>query len=59
MFLASALASGRLDGFIGFALCVASFWVKLRQEEALMARHFPEQYAAYRASVKALVPFVF
>jgi protein-S-isoprenylcysteine O-methyltransferase Ste14 len=59
MFVASALASGRVDGFIGFALCVASFWVKLRQEEALMARHFPEQYAAYRASVKALVPFLF
>ena len=59
MFLASALASGRPDGFIGFALCVASFWVKLRQEEALMARHFPEQYAAYRARVNALVPFLF
>jgi protein-S-isoprenylcysteine O-methyltransferase Ste14 len=58
MFFASALASGRAGGFVGFALCFASFWIKLRQEEALMLRHFPEQYPAYRARVKALVPFV-
>jgi protein-S-isoprenylcysteine O-methyltransferase Ste14 len=58
MFLASALATGRLGGFVGLAFCIASFWVKLRQEEALMLRHFPDQYPAYRRSVRALVPFV-
>ena len=58
MFLASALATGRIDGFVGLVLCFASFWVKLRQEEALMMRHFPDQYPAYRESVRALVPFV-
>jgi len=58
MFLATALAVGRLGGLIGFALCFASCWIKLRQEEALLMRHFPDQYPAYRARVKALVPFV-
>jgi protein-S-isoprenylcysteine O-methyltransferase Ste14 len=58
MFLATALAVGRAGGFMGFVLCFASFWIKLRQEEALMMRHFPERYPAYRARVKALVPFV-
>ncbi len=54
MFFATALAAGRLGGFVGFA----SFWIKLRQEEALLMRHFPNDYAAYRTRVKALVPFV-
>jgi len=58
MFLATALAAGRLGGFLGFALCFASFWIKLRQEEALMMRHFPRQYPAYRAGVRALIPFL-
>jgi protein-S-isoprenylcysteine O-methyltransferase Ste14 len=58
MFLGTALAVGRLGGCIGFVLCVASFWIKLRQEEALMMRHFPGEYPAYHARVKALIPFV-
>jgi protein-S-isoprenylcysteine O-methyltransferase Ste14 len=58
MYFATALAFGRVGGFVGFALCVASLWIKLRQEEALMMRHFPEEYPAYRAHVKALIPFV-
>ncbi len=58
MFFATALAVGRVGGFVGFALCFASFWIKLRQEEALLMRHFPKDYAAYRTRVKALVPFV-
>jgi protein-S-isoprenylcysteine O-methyltransferase Ste14 len=58
MFLGSALAARQIGGFVGFALCFASFWIKLRQEEALMMRHFPGEYPAYRARVKALIPFV-
>jgi protein-S-isoprenylcysteine O-methyltransferase Ste14 len=58
MFLASALAVGRLGAFVGFVLCFAGFWIKLRQEEALLLRHFPSDYAAYRTRVKALLPFV-
>jgi protein-S-isoprenylcysteine O-methyltransferase Ste14 len=58
MFLATALAIGQLGGFLGFVLCLASFWIKLKQEEALMLRQFPDDYATYRARVKALIPFV-
>jgi len=58
MFLATALAIGQLGALVGFVLCFASFWIKLRQEEALMMQHFPDKYPAYRARVKALVPFV-
>jgi protein-S-isoprenylcysteine O-methyltransferase Ste14 len=34
------------------------FWIKLKQEEQLMLRHFPNEYSAYQKRVKALVPFV-
>ena len=58
MFLATALAAGRITAVVGFALCFASFWIKLRQEETLMMRHFPDEYPAYQARVKALIPFL-
>jgi protein-S-isoprenylcysteine O-methyltransferase Ste14 len=32
--------------------------MKMRQEEQLMTEHFPDRYPAYRARVKAIVPFV-
>jgi protein-S-isoprenylcysteine O-methyltransferase Ste14 len=58
MVLGTALAIGRLHAFIGFAACVVGFWIKLRQEEALMTRSFPDAYASYQRRTKALVPFV-
>jgi protein-S-isoprenylcysteine O-methyltransferase Ste14 len=59
MFLALALRIGDAGSFVALALCFFGFWIKLRMEEALMLRHFPGQYPAYRARVKALVPFLF
>lgn len=58
MCLGSAVPAGQLRSWLGFLLLVAGFWIKLRQEERLMLRHFPDQYPAYRREVKALVPFV-
>jgi len=59
MALGSALATGRPGSFVGFLLFLVGFWLKLKQEEALLLRHFPTQYAAYMSHVKALLPFVF
>jgi protein-S-isoprenylcysteine O-methyltransferase Ste14 len=58
MVLGSALAEGLLTALVGFLLIVAGFAVKLKQEEVLMLRHFPTQYAAYKSRVKALLPLV-
>jgi protein-S-isoprenylcysteine O-methyltransferase Ste14 len=33
-------------------------WIKLKQEEALMERHFPAEYPEYQRRVKALLPFI-
>ena len=58
MGLGTAIGSGLLVGFAGLALFFVGFWIKLRQEERLLVRIFPEEYPAYRARVRALVPFV-
>ena len=59
MGLGTATASGSLVGFVGLISLAVGFWVKLNQEERLLTRGFPEEYPAYQARVKALVPFLF
>jgi len=58
MGLGTAMGSGLLLGFAGLALFFLGFWIKLRQEETLLVRNFPSDYPAYRARVRALIPFV-
>ena len=58
MGLGTAIGSGRLVAFAGLALFFVGFWIKLRQEEKLLMRSFPEEYPAYRARIRALVPYV-
>lgn len=56
--LGTAIGSGRLVAFLGVASFIVGFWIKLSQEERLLFRGFPEEYPAYKARVKALIPFV-
>ena len=58
MCLGTAVEIGRLRCWVALPLMFLAFWVKLKQEERLLLRHFPDAYPAYRKQVKALVPFV-
>jgi len=58
MGLGTAIEIGRLRGWVAMPLMMAALWLKLKQEEALMLRHFPDEYPDYRKRVKAIVPFV-
>ena len=58
MVLGTALAGARLHSWLGAGLLFISFWIKLKAEEVVMLRHFPDQYPAYRNEVKAIVPFI-
>jgi protein-S-isoprenylcysteine O-methyltransferase Ste14 len=58
MGLGTAIASGLLVAFAGLALFVVGFWIKLNQEERLLVRAFSDEYPAYKARVKALIPYV-
>jgi protein-S-isoprenylcysteine O-methyltransferase Ste14 len=57
--LGTAVASDSVVGFAGLLSFFIGFWIKLKQEENLPVSHFPDEYPAYKARVKALVPFVF
>jgi protein-S-isoprenylcysteine O-methyltransferase Ste14 len=58
MALGTAMNFGRAVGFgVLVSLCGAVWW-KARQEERVMARHFPGAYAEYKTRVRAILPFV-
>lgn len=59
MFLGTALAVGTWAGLLGVPILFLSFWIKYRQEEALMIEHFGDQYLAYMKRVSAIIPFMF
>ena len=58
MCLGTAVEIGRLRGWLALPLMIVAFWIKLKQEESLLLRHFPYECSDYRKQVKALVPFV-
>ena len=59
MFLGAAVYLGMFAGFIGLLFLFLSFWIKSRQEERLMAKHFPKEYGNYKRTTKALIPFFY
>jgi protein-S-isoprenylcysteine O-methyltransferase Ste14 len=56
---ATCLSDGRLADAYLFGLAAIFLTWKLKVEESLMVRMFPEAYADYRRRTKALVPFLF
>ena len=58
MFLATVLLVGTLGAVLGLLIIFVGLWIKSKQEEALMVRHFPAQYPEYQRRVKALLPFI-
>jgi protein-S-isoprenylcysteine O-methyltransferase Ste14 len=58
MFAGTAIALGYFGGFLGLLLVFVSFWLKLKREEDLMLKHFPDKYAAYRRRTKRIIPFL-
>lgn len=58
MAFGTALNAGQLRCWLSIVVVAMGFWIKLRQEERLMLRHFPDEYPVYQKQVKALVPFV-
>lgn len=59
MYLGTALAVGHVATSIGFAVVLVSFVAKLKREEDLMRRTFPDAHPAYERRVKRLVPFIY
>lgn len=58
MLIATWMEQGYIAGLIGLVLAFASFWIKSNDEEEVMRKQFPDQYAAYRERVKRIIPFL-
>ncbi len=58
MILGTAIQQGRVAGLLGLILVFISFLIKLSHEEEVMLKQFPEQYPAYAARVRRLIPFI-
>ena len=58
LIVGTLLGSGRVSDLLILAFACAAGWVKIRIEESLMIRQFPDAYSAYRKRTKALIPFV-
>ena len=54
----SAIDISQLHAWLGLLVMCMGMWIKLKQEETLLLRYFPDQYPAYRTKVKAIVPFL-
>jgi protein-S-isoprenylcysteine O-methyltransferase Ste14 len=58
MFAGTATTMGYFGGLLGVLLVFVSFWLKLKREEDLMLKHFPDEYAVYQRRVKRIIPFL-
>jgi protein-S-isoprenylcysteine O-methyltransferase Ste14 len=58
MLTAAWMEQGHIAGFIGLVLAFASFWIKSNDEEEVMRKQFPKQYADYQQRVKRVIPFL-
>jgi protein-S-isoprenylcysteine O-methyltransferase Ste14 len=58
MLIATWMEQGHIAGMIGLVLVFISLWIKLKDEEEVMRKQFPDQYAAYRERVKRIIPFI-
>jgi protein-S-isoprenylcysteine O-methyltransferase Ste14 len=58
MVAGTATAVGTFGGLLSVAICFLGHWWKLREEEKLLTRHFPDTYPHYKSRTKALIPFI-
>ena len=58
MLIGTVLGVGTLGVTVGFIIIFIAFWLKLRQEEELMIKHFRDEYLQYKKRTKALIPFL-
>ena len=58
MFVATVVVLGHVAGIVAAPFVIVSLWIKLRHEENLMLKQFPNEYADYQQRVKRTIPFI-
>jgi|ERR1035437_3248872 protein-S-isoprenylcysteine O-methyltransferase Ste14 len=54
----SAIVLGQIFGFIWVLFCAFGLTMKIKQEENLLTKQFPDEYPLYKKQVKKLIPFI-
>ena len=55
---ASAIVVGQIFGFIWILFSAFGLIMKIKQEENLLTKQFPNEYPLYKKHVKKLIPFI-
>jgi protein-S-isoprenylcysteine O-methyltransferase Ste14 len=58
MILGTALSLATIGACIGFFIILVGILLKLKQEEALLTKHFAQDYLAYKKHTRTLIPFI-
>ena len=58
MILGTALSFATLGACIGFLIILMGVLLKLKQEEALLTKHFAQDYLSYKKRTRTLIPFI-
>ena len=58
MILGTGLSVATLGACIGFFIILVGVLLKLRQEEALLTKHFAQGYLSYKKRTRTLIPFI-
>jgi len=58
LFGSLVLANGHLRDLIIYIFAAGLLWLKLKVEEGLMMKTFPDSYPDYKRRTKALIPFI-
>jgi protein-S-isoprenylcysteine O-methyltransferase Ste14 len=59
MIAGTVVVVGSISGVVSLIICFLGTWWKLKKEEALLTKHFPDGYPRYKLQTKALIPFIF
>jgi len=59
MVAGTATVVGKWSAVLSLIIFILGHLWKLKQEEALMIKHFPDTYSQYKARTKALIPYIF
>jgi protein-S-isoprenylcysteine O-methyltransferase Ste14 len=57
--LGTAITASSGDAFLGFALILVAFLIKIHREEKVLAGEFGDEYTRFRREVAALVPMLY
>jgi len=56
--IGTALTLGMVINFLGVIVGLTAFLIRVKMEERIMTKEFPNDYPNYKQKVKALIPFV-